>query len=100
MRKTINFFFTFLCVNIFLILPTTVLVFDIIIRAIFCQGKLIGPPISESDKEWISKQKIFFHASAPLSKKHRVNVSPKSAQQFRVVDDSTVSFQWWFQTVT
>ena len=53
-------------------------------------GKLIGPPISESEKDWISKQKIFFHASAPLSKNHRVNISPKSAQQFRVVDDFTV----------
>eukprot|EP01035_Chromulina_nebulosa_P022075 gene22075-28578_t len=53
-------------------------------------GKLIGPPILDNEKEWISKQKIFFHASAPLSRKHRVNVSPKSAQQFRVVDDFTV----------
>lgn len=53
-------------------------------------GKLVGPPISAQDQEWIGKQRVFFHATAPLSAKHRVNVSPKSAKEFRVVNDSTV----------
>lgn len=53
-------------------------------------GKLVGPPLSESDQHWIAKQKIFFHATAAVSKNHRVNVSPKSAENFRVVDEKTV----------
>ena len=53
-------------------------------------GRQVGPPISEADKAWLRAQKVFFHASAPLDKDNRVNVSPKSAKEFRVVDDTTV----------
>lgn len=55
-------------------------------------GKVTGPPLTESDQEWISKQHIFFHATAPLSASHRVNVSPKSAKEFKILDDSTVAW--------
>ena len=50
----------------------------------------MGPPISSADREWISRQHVFFHASAPLGPRGRVNLSPKSAKQFRVVNDNTV----------
>lgn len=55
-------------------------------------GKVIGPPLTESDQRWILKQHVFFHASAPLSASHRVNVSPKSAKELRVLDSSTVAW--------
>ena len=55
-------------------------------------GKVIGPPLKQSDQDWINLQHVFFHATAPLSSHHRVNVSPKSSQQFRVINDSTVSW--------
>lgn len=53
-------------------------------------GKEIGPPIEESDVTWIKKQHVFFHATAPLGRCQRVNVSPKSAKQFRVVNGNYV----------
>lgn len=53
-------------------------------------GRLIGPPLSESDKNWILRQKIFFCATAPNSTANRVNLSPKSASEFRVINSTTV----------
>mmetsp|Transcript_21700 Transcript_21700/g.31579 ORF Transcript_21700/g.31579 Transcript_21700/m.31579 type:complete len:270 (+) Transcript_21700:112-921(+) len=53
-------------------------------------GRVIGPPIHEREKAWLLKQHVFFTGSAPLSAKNRVNVSPKSAKEFRVVDEKTV----------
>jgi hypothetical protein len=55
-------------------------------------GKVVGPPLSSSDKGWIMSQRVFFHATAPLSSHHRVNVSPKCAREFRIVDDATVAW--------
>jgi hypothetical protein len=55
-------------------------------------GRVVGPPLKEGDKEWILKQRLFFHATAPLSASHRVNVSPKCAREFRVIDDCTVAW--------
>jgi hypothetical protein len=55
-------------------------------------GKQVGPPITDSDKQWILQQKVFFHASAPLSRAHKVNLSPKSAAEFRVIDEHTVAW--------
>ena len=55
-------------------------------------GRVIGPPLKESDNEWILKQRLFFHATAPLSASHRVNVSPKCAREFRIIDDRTVAW--------
>ena len=53
-------------------------------------GKLIGPPISDFDKDFLEKQHIFFVASSPLSKHHKVNISPKSCSEFRVINSNTV----------
>lgn len=55
-------------------------------------GKVIGPPLTQSDQTWILEQHVFFHASAPLSAQHRVNVSPKSAKEFKIIDDCTVAW--------
>ena len=55
-------------------------------------GKLIGPPLSEENREWILKQHVFFIATAPLSPYHHVNLSPKSGESVRFLDDSTISF--------
>jgi hypothetical protein len=55
-------------------------------------GKVIGPPIKTADKEWILAQQIFFHATAPLSANGHVNLSPKCAREFRVIDDRTVAW--------
>lgn len=55
-------------------------------------GKVVGPPLEVSIKEWILKQRLFFHASAPLSQSSRVNVSPKSTKEFRIVNDQTVGW--------
>jgi hypothetical protein len=55
-------------------------------------GKVVGPPLCQSDIDWIGQQYVFFHASAPLSRNHRVNVSPKSAKEFRVIDEKTIAW--------
>lgn len=55
-------------------------------------GRVVGPPIAQGERKWIQEQKIFFHASAPLGRNHRINLSPKSASQFRVVNDNTVAW--------
>eukprot|EP00121_Abeoforma_whisleri_P013772 Awhi_evm1s12705 len=55
-------------------------------------GRLLGPPIPASEKKWLEKQKVFFHATAALSPYHHVNVSPKSTEHFRVIDDNTVCY--------
>ena len=55
-------------------------------------GKVIGPPIKKSDKEWILQQHLFFHATSPLSAKHHVNLSPKCSREFRIIDDHTVGW--------
>lgn len=55
-------------------------------------GKVIGPPIKKGDQEWILKQELFFHATAPLSSTGHVNVSPKCAREFRIINDHTVAW--------
>mmetsp|Transcript_61123 Transcript_61123/g.120368 ORF Transcript_61123/g.120368 Transcript_61123/m.120368 type:complete len:272 (+) Transcript_61123:92-907(+) len=55
-------------------------------------GKVVGPPLKRGDKEWILKQGLFFHATAPSSTAHYVNVSPKCSREFRIIDDSTVAW--------
>jgi len=55
-------------------------------------GRLIGPPITEEDKEYLETQRIFFVASAPLSVNHRVNLSPKSGKEFRVINSNTIAW--------
>lgn len=55
-------------------------------------GRLVGPPLSASEKEFIQKQRIFFTASAPLSSVGHINVSPKSAFEFRIVNDIKAAY--------
>lgn len=55
-------------------------------------GKVIGPPLEESIQSWILKQRLFFHASAPLASSCRVNVSPKSMKEFRIINAQTVAW--------
>jgi hypothetical protein len=48
--------------------------------------------IDEKLKAWLSAQKIFFVATAPLSSAGHVNCSPKDRESFRVVDERTVIY--------
>jgi hypothetical protein len=44
-------------------------------------------------RKWIEKQSLFFVATAPLSKKGHVNVSPKGPiGSLRVIDEKTVAY--------
>jgi hypothetical protein len=43
-------------------------------------------------KEWLSRQKVFFVATAPLSANGHVNCSPKDGESFRVIDERTVVY--------
>jgi len=43
-------------------------------------------------KEWLSKQKVFFVATAPLSAEGHVNCSPKDGESFQVIDERTVVY--------
>ncbi|MEP7264809.1 MAG: pyridoxamine 5'-phosphate oxidase family protein [Bacteroidota bacterium] len=54
-------------------------------------GKLYDE-INLSLKEWISTQKLFFVATAPLSENGHVNVSPKGLDTFRIIDKTTVAY--------
>ncbi|KAI8326042.1 hypothetical protein GQ54DRAFT_131738 [Martensiomyces pterosporus] len=46
--------------------------------------------LTDSDKEWIRKQKVFFVASAPLDKSGHVNNSPKGYDCLRVLSSNRV----------
>ncbi|MFM2393131.1 MAG: hypothetical protein RLZZ546_1113 [Bacteroidota bacterium] len=48
--------------------------------------------ILEKHKNFIEKQKIFFVATAPLSKHGHVNVSPKGTDTFRVLSSNKVAY--------
>lgn len=48
--------------------------------------------IDEKMKAWLSAQKIFFVATAPLSREGHVNCSPKDGESFRVIDERTVAY--------
>jgi predicted pyridoxine 5'-phosphate oxidase superfamily flavin-nucleotide-binding protein len=49
--------------------------------------------IDDHLREWISRQPLFFVATAPLDSDGRVNVSPKGPiGTFRVLDDHTVAY--------
>ena len=52
--------------------------------------------IPENIIEWIRKQKMIFVATAPLSGKGHVNVSPKGGEYFGVVDEKT----FWYHDLT
>ncbi len=48
--------------------------------------------ISDKQKNWIESQKIFFVATAPLSKNGLINLSPKGLDTFRIIDGVTVAY--------
>ncbi|MGE3311979.1 MAG: pyridoxamine 5'-phosphate oxidase family protein [Limisphaerales bacterium] len=50
------------------------------------------PELSGELREWLAQQKIFFVATAPLSKDGHVNCSPKGADTFRVLGDREVAY--------
>lgn len=43
-------------------------------------------------REWLSKQKIFFVSTAPLSQKGLINCSPKGMDTFRVLGPKTIAY--------
>jgi hypothetical protein len=49
--------------------------------------------IDENLSQWISRQKIFFVATAPLSAGHHINLSPKGGESFRVLGPLEVAYQ-------
>ncbi len=48
--------------------------------------------IDERIEKWISKQRIFFVSTAPLSEKGLVNCSPKGMDSFRVLSPKQVAY--------
>src|SRR4051794_40948634 len=48
--------------------------------------------ISESHQDWIRAQKLFFVATAPLSSKGHVNVSPKGHDTFRILGPNKMAY--------
>ena len=49
--------------------------------------------ISPEKAAWIAQQKIFFVATAPLSRDGHVNISPKGGEAFRVLGPLEVAYQ-------
>jgi hypothetical protein len=57
--------------------------------------KLMGKiyeSIDEKLRAWLSAQKVFFVATAPLSRDGHMNCSPKDGESFRVLDERTVVY--------
>ena len=48
--------------------------------------------IDEKLSAWLSAQKIFFVATAPLSRQGHVNCSPKDGRSFQILDQRTVVY--------
>lgn len=48
--------------------------------------------LTEEMKDWISKQPLFFVASAPLSADGHVNLSPRGYDCLRILDNHTVAW--------
>lgn len=48
--------------------------------------------ITDDFKDWMSKQHVFFVATAPLSGDGHVNLSPKGYDALRIIDDKTVCY--------
>ena len=42
--------------------------------------------------DFISRQKVFFVATAPLSAEGHVNLSPKGYDAFKVIDETTIAW--------
>ena len=54
-------------------------------------GKLSNV-ISQAHAEFISKQKTFFVATAPLNISGRINISPKGLDSFRILSETRVGY--------
>jgi hypothetical protein len=52
--------------------------------------------IPQSLIDWIREQKVFWVATAPLSKAGHINVSPKGGQYFGVIDEKT----FWYHDLS
>lgn len=50
------------------------------------------PTIDSRIREWVSQQKIFFVATAPLDGDGWINCSPKGMDSFRIIDEKTVAY--------
>jgi len=48
--------------------------------------------LTDSQRDWIAEQRVFFVASAPLTADGHVNCSPKGLDTFRVLDAATVGW--------
>src|SRR5246127_4540615 len=48
--------------------------------------------IDEKMRNWLAAQKMFFVATAPLSREGHVNCSPKDGESFRIIDEQTVAY--------
>src|SRR5271165_7642918 len=48
--------------------------------------------IDEKLRDWLSAQRVFFVATAPLSREGHVNCSPKDGESFRTIDARTVAY--------
>ncbi|KAJ2863333.1 hypothetical protein GGI22_001981 [Coemansia erecta] len=46
--------------------------------------------LTDADKEWIAKQKVYFVATAPLDKNGHVNLSPKGYLSMQIVGDNRI----------
>ncbi len=51
-----------------------------------------GSHIDAAMRDWLSRQRMFFVASAPLAGDGMVNCSPKGGDYLRVVDDRTLAY--------
>ena len=63
--------------------------------ATYAGFKLMGKiyeSIDEKLRAWLSAQKVFFVATAPLSRDGHMNCSPKDGESFRVLDERTVVY--------
>jgi len=54
-------------------------------------GKLYDA-IDQKLSTWLSAQKIFFVATAPLSQQGHINCSPKDGRSFHILDERTVAY--------
>jgi hypothetical protein len=52
----------------------------------------IYPSIDDKLARWLSSQKVFFVATAPLSGDGHINCSPKDGASFRILDERTVVY--------
>jgi len=50
------------------------------------------PELNDKLIAFIQKQKMFFVATAPLTKDGHVNVSPKGYDSFKIIDNNTVAY--------